>query len=508
MSKRKSSSKPEIIEETEVVEEVEEMDETENTAEELFEEAGEEERICPHCGIKTVSYGHEFCYSCEKELLHTKVPFGGIAAALVGMAIFFFCSIVIILISVPCLQTVKGNVSAKDNNWLAAYNNYAAVEESLTSITDTLGDVKLFNPYLKIGCGLQGKLFESISHMHNPVTSYQYADYIFVNGQGYLKHNKLYNECKEYSDEVNLINEKFGNTFENLSEIIQGDVAPTDSMGQEYLDKMEAFRGKKDVNDFWLSFLEYDIASGFMLSNETQLKYLDAAHKAAQNEKKEYYSFYYSPYIDLLIDAGRIDEATKLCDELYKKDISNYDVAAQRLKIYIINGELEEAEKYVNEFTENNLTIEFTQSYSNYCLNIILARANSNYTLAKQLCEEGISKFGYSGGPEIHRQLLLIYLYEGKYTEAFDTAIEIDEILNVMYMNGNSSGITDEVLASEYVATELYAKYGNGKSANDDALEDMQSSFVDSKSERLMADVISGKVDVKKLLTEGGRDLI
>ena len=161
----------------------------------------------------------------------------------------------------------------------------------------------------------------------------------------------------------------------------------------------------------------------------------------------------------------------------------------------------------IDKFCADNMTTDGDNSDSNYSALIMLARAQGNYEQALALIDEADEM--YAMIPEFDRQKALIYLAQGDYDKAFDSAVSAeDRAYNRYYYYGDSTGYNSELLATVYLSAMLCRQKGQGKAENFSKLDEIIESYKGTDSEKAMADVLSGKVSLEKLLTEGVYDLI
>ena len=501
-------------EESEVDEEKEEpteeetdenADDEESTDEDDYSFDDEENkiRVCPHCGNTVVAAGHEYCYVCEKALLKTKIPFVAWIAGIVALALSFFAFIMVCLLSAPALQVIKGDIKASENNWFSAYEEYSNVSEVLTQLTDIVGDSTIFDSLLKSGCGLENKTFKAIANVYGPLQAYNYASNVFTINSKYMTHAKSYKDCKVFYDEYETAYNAISDAMSEIAELEE----PTVEDGEKAIAEIEKVRGTDDVKDVWLDYFIYSVAGYCTFDSDTKDGYLEAIHATAQKESKDYSFLYYNDYINMLIRTDRDDEAKPLVMELREKDISDCDAANQLFRIYVKAGDMDSAKELVYDYQENNTTTDGADSDSSYSLLIALNRIEGNYDEVKSLAEEANSL--YSLIPEFDRQLALVYLLEGDYDNAYESAVSAENKAYTRYSYyGDSSAYTDDLLATVYVSTVLCQKYGKCNTENAANIQDIIDSYADSETEERMADVVNEKVSLESVLTEGVCDLI
>lgn len=460
-------------------------------------------RVCPHCGNTTVAAGHEYCYMCETALLKTKIPFVAWIAGIAALGLSFFAFIMICLLSAPALQVIKGDIKAADNNWFSAYEEYSNVSEVITELTDIVGDSSFFTPLLKSGCGLENKMFKAVVNVYDPLQAYNYASNVFTTNSKYMTHAKSYKECKVYYDEYEAAYNAISDAMSGIAEL----ESPTVKDGENAIAEMEKARGTDGLRDVWLDYFIYSVAGYCTFDSDTKDGYLEDLHESAQKESKDYAFLYYNDYINMLIRTDRDDEALPLVMELREKDISDWDAANQLFKIYVKAGDMDSAEDLVYDYKENNETTDGADSDSSYSLLIALNRVEGNYDEVKSLAEEANSL--YSLIPEFDRQLALVYLLEGDYDNAYESAVSAENKAYTRYSYyGDSSAYTDDLLATVYVSAVFCQKYGKCNTENAANIQDIIDSYEDTETSERTADIVDEKVSLESVLTEGVCDLI
>ncbi len=485
--------------------------ETETEPEEDTEEAedeGEEEeeqRICEYCGSGYVAHGHEFCYSCEAKLRRTKIPLAAWITGALALSLSVFAFVVVCLLAAPALQTVKGDIKAKENNWFSAYEEYSAIQTVLDQINEITEGNRAFAPFLKTGCAIEGKIFEAAEHVYDPIQAYSFAAKVFTINDKYKDHCKAYKDCAEKYAE-------YESTYSKLTEIMadlykEDGSTPGLEDGKKAIAAMEEYRGRDDLSQVWLEYFMYNTAGLCGFTEEEKVACLDRVDEAAKKSGKDYSWLYYEDYVKCLVNTGREDEAAPLMDALLEADKSNFKAAASKLKMLFKQGDMKGAEEFIDKFCADNMTTDGDNSDSNYSAMIMLARAQGNYEQALALIDEADEM--YAMIPEFDRQKALIYLAQGDYDKAFDSAVSAeDRAYSRYYYYGDSTGYNSELLATVYLSAMLCRQKGQGKAENFSKLDEIIESYKGTDSEKAMADVLSGKVSLEKLLTEGVYDLI
>ena len=133
-------------------------------------------------------------------------------------------------------------------------------------------------------------------------------------------------------------------------------------------------------------------------------------------------------------------------------------------------------------------------------------RVSGKLDEASVLLDEALAQ--YDSVPELHRQQALVYLLQGDYDSAYDSAYTADNVAYYLYAYMNdTSAYTPQLNNTLYLTTYLVDKYGTGTSENIAWVDDILSSFsMEELSEQNRA-VINGEKTVEEVLTEGVCDL-
>ncbi len=510
-----SSLQPEETPETAVEEAKESADGNEEAAEDIGI------NICPNCGEREIEEGEYYCKKCSRELMRTKIPVPAKILGAVAVICAVFAFIMTVLIAAPALQVIKGDLSADKKIWFGAYENYADVEEmqievsqimngtSLVSgfnnLCNRLGSTFTFDNFISTGARYRLKVYKCVYKMYGPIKANEYAARVFTspNDSTFIKHNGFMKESQAVYDEYTSAIEKVRDIVAPLNE---GE--PTPAEIGAVIPKILDLKESGDVPAVWFYYMAYDISASSDYTVKQRLELIDGVDKAAKESKRDYSWLYYEDYIGQLVSAGRDDEAMYYIKELKKDDLSNEVPVIAEERILIRKKDFEAADKLVDEFCANNLTTEGKQSDDNYILMINLERSRRNYDGARALLDEAMEE--YSLIPEFDRQYALIYLVEGDYESAFDSISDANEKAYYRsYYYGDISAYTPELDETSYLVASLCKEKGVIKDADKlEKLNQMMDSIEGVTAGEKTEDILSGKVTVEQVLTEGVCDLI
>ena len=500
-----AGSEEETSEETAEDKDGEEADE-ENGQTDSDSEEDEAEQMCPGCNANPVASGHQYCRKCERKYVKTHIGFFRYVAGAVALFGSFFAFVLVSIAALPSLQVFEGLIYEKGKIAYSAVESYRGTDEVVSSVQEALGANSFTDRFLRTGSGLDGKLFRATVKFYNPLMAEQYKQYIFDSpgAEKYKAHSKAVAENTR-------IYKKYEDTYLKLQNVYDGILNSEDpgvKDGEKALAEIDALRGQEGVDDVILNLFAYDIAGMCGMGDEKIYGCLDKTYEERGKSDVDWSFLYYDPYIDSLIARDRDDEALALTEELAKKDISNEKPFSQQAKIYVKKGDVERAEEIVNTYCANNLTKDGTFSDSGYQMLIWLARIKGDY---KELAEtKNAAEQLYDLIPEYNRQQALAYLIEGKYDDAYEQAYLADEkaYYRASYYN-DTSALTEEIYATLYVSAVLCDKYGEKNGENAEHIPEIIESFKTRKfSGDNVEQIVSGKLDVKDVLTKGGYDLI
>ncbi len=494
----------------------EETDEADAAEEEIIGDGAESEEeedeeidadeLCPHCGKKRRKEGCDYCAKCEKELVKTKIPAFGFLVAAAALAVSLFAFVLTVMLSTPALSAAQGDAFKAKNNWFSAYGEYSKVDEQLNEIKTTLGEQSPVAMFLQSGCNLKLKTFKCVAKVYDPLQANQYSSYVFDSSkQKFLEKDKFCKEISKIYDEYQSTSEAISGSLQKLYAADEtNSLTPED--GKEIIAGLEKHRDGKGVNNVFLDFFIYNVAGYCSMGDEEVNKYLDNLHKTAQAGDRDYYWLYYDSYISELMSAGKYDEAMPLIEHQMEQDASDFDPANQRLRIYIANGDMDGAEKFVEKFCAVNKSSDGSDSDSNYVMRIILHRVKGEYEQATALAEEANGIFT---APEFSRQLALIDLLNGEYDSAYENAFAAEDMAYYLASYyGDSSAYSTELTNTTYLAAYYADKYGKKNTENAQYLEEFLASYKGNEPGGVVGDIISGKVKLEDVLTKGVCDLI
>ncbi len=481
----------ETVETAEVISENEESEETEvEESAEKSEETEEidEDNLCCLCGENQKEEGSDYCAECEATIHARKIPFLGWIAGLAAVCFSVFAMGIGMLVSAPALQIARGDANASNNCWYSAYNEYQGVSEIVNEVHQILGKK---SPFVQTGSTLNIKIIEAVAESYSPLEAVTVA-------QSLLGENALteYSALKKYDT----IRKDYVAAYEALMGAIEKMTAGEAEKEETYA-AFEAVRGQDGVKDIYLNYFLYNAAAYYNDSTEAQIKYLDMVEKCADESGENFDWLFYQDYADLLYNAGKTEEAKKYLNALTDGDKSKFGAYALKMKIAIAEKNMDEANKILAEFKNNN------EGYDTaYVLEATLLRSSGEYDRTKALLEEALEEYG--NVPELHRQLALIYLLEEDYDAAFEQAFEADSnAYYLYYYMGDSSSYTPELNNTLYLCTYLCKEYGNATSDNAVYIDEILKSFSETDLSEQVISVTKGEKTVKQVLTEGVCDL-
>ncbi len=498
-------------EETEAVDEVQETEEVVETAEETAEVISEnedseeteaeesaeeseikeeiaEEDLCCLCGENQKEEDSDYCAECDAIAHSRKIPFLGWIAGLAAVCFSVFAMGIGMLVSAPALQIARGDAYASRNCWYSAYNEYKGVSEIVTEVHQILGKT---TPFVQTGSTLNIKIIDAVAESYSPLEAVTVAESLL--GENALTE---YSALKKYE----VIRKDYVAAYEALMEPINKMTAGEAEKEETYA-AFEEIRGQEGVKDIYLNYFLYNAAVYYGDSTEVQLKYLDMIEKNEKESGEEYDWLFYQDYADLLYSTGETEKAKEYLDALTDGDKSKFGAYALKMKIAVAENDMDEANKILAEFKNNN------EGYDTaYVLEAALLRSTGEYDRAKALLEEALEE--YDAVPELHRQLALIYLLEEDYDAAFEEAFEADSnAYYLYYYMGDSSSYTPELNNTLYLCTYLCKELGNATSDNAAYIDEILNSFSETDLSEQVISVTKGEKTVKQVLTEGVCDL-
>lgn len=464
-------------------------DETQETEE---AEIIDEDELCASCGVYRKAEGSDYCEMCEDRLKSTKIPFLGWISGIAAVAAGVFALAIAFLVSAPALQVYKGDLKAAENCWYPAYEAYGQVDSLVSSVNDILGQE---SPFVKAGVGVKMKIFESVAHCYSPLEAAYSADSIF-SGTNFDFTSKS-RKVKQYKQ----ILTDYQNTYELVADPVAA-LQEEEATIEETVAAFEKARSEEGVNEVFLDYLLYNVAAYMDLSDEEKLKYLEAVEAADEKDKTDY-SWLYSLDIARLRNAlGQTEKALDNLNRQLEFDSSSYDAAAMKMRILLSLGKKDEAGMVMQEYKS-----ACTDTDMAYQLEIAYLRSTGELSKARELCTEAFEV--YATSPEIYRQSALIYLAEGDYDEAYETAYEADYIAYQIYSySGDSSAYTQELNNTVYLCAWLCREKGNKDTDNADYLDDIIDSFSDAELSESVIQIREGKITLEEVLLKGECDLV
>ncbi len=460
--------------------------------------------VCPYCGRGTVAPGHDYCAKCEEKLRKTRIPFVGWIAGVLSLAATVFCLMMVCLLAAPSLQVVKGDMLAKKNTWFEAYQAYAGVSGVSSEIKGIIGDGSKLNALISSGYGLKSKIFATVVKIYDPIRAIQNQAFSFGENpnEKYLKKDKLYQECKAVFD-------RYTATYSVLTEpisILNTLEKPTVESGKTIISLMEQKRGEEGVDGVLLDYFIYNVTGFCMFDEEQVAETLRKVDESNKNSEYDYYWLYYQDYANQMVKEGKYDEAMPYIERLMQEDASKYQPVALLMRINILKGDLDAADKVVEEYCAKNKTEDGGKTDSDYSLLINMARVRGNYDQALAMIEE--AEAIYAQVPEFSRQKALISIVKGNYNDAFKYAVDAeDKAYYLASAYSDNSAYTDEVLSTTYLATYLCKQAGPSDDLKD-KINEVSESYSNYTAEGKLRDIIDGKITAKQALTEGACDLI
>lgn len=475
-----------------------ENEESEDETQKDEEADGEEENtqeadvLCASCGVYRKAEGSDYCEACEGRMKSTKIPFLGWISGIVAVAAGVFALVIAFLVSAPALQVYKGDLKAAENCWYPAYEAYGQVSSLVSSVNDILGQE---SPFVKAGVGVKMKIFDSVAHCYSPLEAAYSAESIFsgTNFDFTSKNRKV----KQYKQ----ILTDYQNTYEAVADPVAA-LQEEEATIEETVAAFEKARTKEGVNELFLDYLLYNVAAYMDLPDAEKLKYLEAVEAADEKDKIDY-SWLYSLDIARLRNAsGQTEKALENLDKQLNFDSSSYDAAAMKMRILLGLGKKDEAGMVMQEYKSACADTDMA-----YQLEIAYLRSTGELSKARELCTEAFEV--YATSPEIYRQSALIYLAEGNYDEAYETAYEADYVAYQIYSySGDSSAYTPELTNTVYLCAWLCREKGDKDTDNAAYLDDIIDSFSDAELSESVIQIREGKITLEEVLLKGECDLV
>lgn len=456
------------------------------------EEEIPEDELCVHCGSRRCKEGSEYCETCEKELLKTKIPAAGWIIGFAALLLSLFATAQVFLVSSIAIQSAKGDGYAANDCWYSAYYAYSETSSVRDELSSILGREI---PFVKIGCGLKAKQIEAIANAYSPLEAGNSIGAVFsVEDDGYVSRNKKLQSYKKML-------ETFQSSYNAISQA-GGDMVYDGATVDEIEKAFLSVRGQEGVDDVFVYYMicnaaEYLKNDDFELLSE---KYA-ALDKTAKASGENYAWLYYQDLAALYLKMNKPDDAIALMDEMLAKDKGNYTVYLTKLRALMLKGEKDKAQTLIDDFTKYNDTVD-----AKYVLDATFYRLSGEYDKVKEICTEAFQTYDYI--PELHRQLAVTYLLQKDYDNAFEEAYAAEERAYYLYSMGDSSGYTDELVNTVYICTALAKKNGTGKSENASNIDSLLESYSQEELSQTAKDIVDGKISVEEIFTKGVCDLL
>lgn len=486
--------------ETEVSEETAEEEiqaETENTEETVAEETEEnvsdteeeieEDSLCIICGENRKGEDSDYCPDCEAAMYKTKVPFLAWISGIAVICVSIFAFAIAMLASAPALQAARGDVYASQGRWYAAYLEYSKVSSVVEEISSILGAE---SPFVKEGKDITEKTIISYAKSRSPLDAAYMAMMIFGENAA-----EQLPGIKEYTDTY----DDFYNSYSIMSEPL--DAMLTGATREETFNALYALEGTEGLNDVYYNYFLFNAADFYKLSVDERLGFVKKADECAKAQGKDFSWLYCIEAADILVQEGRYDEAIGYAEVLAEKDKTNYRAHDLILRCMLAKNDTEGASKLLAEFKTNNEGFD-----SAYALEATYHRALGDIEKSRLVLEEGLVENDFSS--ELHRQLALIHLAEGNYSEAYEEAFTADS--NASYMANyymDSSGFTPQLDNTVYLCASICKKHGLSSSENAAYIDQILDYYKDFTPSNQVSAVINGEKTAKQVLSEGVCDL-
>ncbi len=466
-------------------------EESDEEKEESAEDAEEKEpaEICPVCGEREVSEDSDYCTECEKKMIKRRIPFLAWIAGFAAFGFSFFAFVIVLLASAPALQVAKGDSYAAKNNWYSAYTAYADVQTMADEINSILGKESKFT---KIGMGVNKRIVKAVANYSSPIDAYYVAQRVIttanVDELGFMKKYKAV--CDEHDTTFDQIEETLNKAYDENPD------------AEAIYAELDTFKAMEGVTPLYVDFYKFAVADLLESDLETQVAMLEDLEKACLETGKDYSWLYCLPMAETLCAAGRGKDAIKYIDILIENDTSKYDAYALKMDVQLDSGEKDAASKTLAEFKVNNEETETA-----YLLEIEFLRRTGDQEKAKTLCIEALEL--YESIPELSRQLALIYMANGDYSNAFDSMMLAYNYAYYIYQSTYDTSTLDDpaFYNSLYLSAYLLKNSDQMKEEFTEDVEEILGQFEESVLEDVTKEIIAGTKSVAEVLTEGECDL-
>ncbi len=461
--------------------------ESETESETEAETETDNDSLCIACGENVKGEDSDYCPACEASLYKTKVPFLAWISGIAVIGVSLFAFVLSLLLSAPALQAARADTYAAQNRWYAAYLEYSNVQSVVDEINSIIG---VETPLIKVGKGIAEKTIVSYANSRSPLDAAYMAMMIY--GEDVAEKMP---GVKKYTD----IYDEFYNSYTVMSEPL--DAMLVGATQEETFNALNAFADSAEVNKVYLNYFLFNAADYYKLSVDERLAYIKAADAAAEELGRDFTWLYYLEISDLLAQHGRYDEALEYLAVLAGKDKTNYRVHDLMMRCTFAKGDTDGASKILAEFRTNNEGFD-----SAYSLEAAYHRCLGDFEKSKLVIEEGLAENDFSS--ELHRQLALLYLVEGKYSEAFEEVFTADS--NASYMANyymDSSGYTPQLDNTMYLCINICKKHNLTSSENAVYIDQILDYYKDFVPSVQVSKILSGEKTARDTIMEGAYDL-
>lgn len=482
----------------------------------------EEEIIkCSHCQKNAATENSDYCDVCETALLKKKIPFFGWAAGFVSLMLGIVVFTIMISGAVLTAGFGKSNEYADKKVWYAAYEqyyeDYRESVESLNVINDFLNTVfdTEERAYVSPGLGIKKNMIEVVANCYSPLDAYYYAT-------GFLSEKEI---SMSFMADYEKVYTDFNSTYSAVEEIFNK--AYTD--GADYkalLTEMDTYKGKEGVNEVFLNYHKYVIAVNLGASASEQLEILKDVEKAAEASGDDYSWLCNPTMAQALYDTGDFDGTMVYLDRIIESNKSSYEAYKLKMKIQVMNGDVDAAGETVAEYRANHENCELL--YYADVLEIEYLRITGDYDKAKALCTEadesyrnvpetnGIMDLTYMieskliMPTEIYRQNALILLSEGDYAQAFTVMMDAYQMESYYanYFQGSANLNDPNFYSVLYLSAKLLSTSDRMTAEIQPDVDNVLAMFSGGKMSDKITAVENGEKTVEEVLREGDFELI
>ena len=471
---------------------------------------------CSFCGEREAAEDSEYCELCKEKLLKKRIPFFGWIAGFAALMLSFAVFAVLISGTVLTSGFSKGDEYADKGIWNTAYeqyyNEYVESVENLNVINDLLNNAfeTEERAYVSPGLNIRKKMINVVAEYYGPLDAYYYATGFLSEKEMALPFMDDYTRMyMDFQNTYSVVEETFNKAFEENADY------------KTVLAEMDTYKGKEGVNEIFLNYHKYVIAVNLGASTSEQLEILRDLEKAAETSGDDY-SWLCNPVLaQALYDSGDSEGSTAYLDKIIESNKSNYDAYKLKMRIQVMNGDVEAAGKTVEEFRTNHENSEMI--YYADILEIEYLRITGEYDKAAALCteaDESYKNISETNGimdltymiesklimpTEIYRQRALILMTEGSYADAFQSMMEAYQMESyyAQYLQGSASLNDPKFYGSLYLSAILVEQNGLVTEENQSDVEMILAMFGEGKISDDIEAVKNGTKTVKEVLTEG-----